>query len=45
MTSFSYKVRDQAGVMHTGIMSAETADEASRKLRVEGKYVVELAAQ
>jgi len=44
MASYSYKVRDQSGVVHTGSLSATTLDEASRKLRAEGKFIVDLMA-
>lgn len=44
MASYTYKVRDQSGVVHTGSLIAPTLDEASRRLRAEGKFIVDLVA-
>ncbi|MFA9476881.1 type II secretion system F family protein [Phycisphaerales bacterium AB-hyl4] len=42
MSQFSYKARDNRGEMLTGILQATSLEEAGRRLRGEGKFVVDL---
>lgn len=42
MSQFRYKTRDVDGQLETGIIAAANPAEASRKLRVEGRFVVSL---
>jgi type IV pilus assembly protein PilC len=43
MARFSYKVRDGAGELATGVIAAGALEEAAQLLRGEGKFVVKLA--
>ena len=42
MATFRYTARDQAGVSSTGQLAAQSAAEAARMLRGEGKFVIKL---
>ena len=42
MTRFQYHARDVHGTTVTGIVAAQTMDEAGQALRAEGKYIVKL---
>ncbi len=43
MARYQYQARDNSGTLATGVVAAGSAEEASRVLRGEGKYIVRLA--